>query len=209
MAALKSYHHGDLRAEIIRIADEHVAASGVDRLSLRACARSANVDPAAVYRHFKSKDAIIAALSRQAFSALAQCLEEAEAAAAGQGQNEILRHIGLAYVAFATENPRHFPMMFEAAGRLPIKEVGGVGTSGRNAYQILQAAMGGLRPDQGQEALDSRAFTLWSAVHGMSSLFNAGLGPQTRQAQRARADEVCRTVLSGWTLASQGTASNG
>jgi len=174
-AETKTYHHGDLRAEITRIAWDQVAADGADRLSLRACARAANVDPAAVYRHFKSKDAIITALSQRAFTDLALQMEAAEAAAADKGQDQILIDIGLAYVTYATENPRLFAMMFEAAGRLPMQDIG----------------------------LDTTAFTLWSAVHGLSSLFNAGLGPQTPQARQERALAVSRAVLAGCKLSLQ------
>lgn len=202
-AETKTYHHGDLRAEITRIAWDQVAADGADRLSLRACARAANVDPAAVYRHFKSKDAIITALSQRAFTDLALQMEAAEAAAADKGQDQILIDIGLAYVTYATENPRLFAMMFEAAGRLPMQDIGGVGQSGRNAYQILQAALTSLQPDQTQDTLDTTAFTLWSAVHGLSSLFNAGLGPQTPQARQERALAVSRAVLAGCKLSLQ------
>ncbi len=191
------YHHGDLRSAIERIAWQHVLQDGVDKLSLRACARAAEVDPAAVYRHFKSKNDIIAALTRRAFAELATCLESPEQQDSGASDEEILLAIGLAYVSYATDYPKIFAMMFDVAGQQPMEEVGGVSMSERNAYQVLQEALQRWRPGLSQQDVDMYSFTLWSAVHGLSTLFNAQLGPPTQEAKSERAFDVCKAVLRG------------
>ncbi len=199
----RPYHHGDLRSEIERIAWDVVASEGMEKLSLRACARTANVDPAAVYRHFKSKDAILSALARRAFVDLANRLEAAEDARAQGAYADRLLHIGLAYIDYATENPAVFRMMFDLAGRVPVEEFAGVSGTGRNAYQILQDALARWLPGLDAGEVQALSFTLWSAVHGQSFLFISGLGPEHETERAKRAEQVCRTVLEGCRLHAQ------
>ena len=56
------YHHGDLRAACLRAAMELLEEGGTSALSLRAVARRAGVSPAAPYRHYADRDALISAV---------------------------------------------------------------------------------------------------------------------------------------------------
>ena len=59
--AARPYHHGDLARALLRQALETVAQGGAAELSLRAVARAAGVAPAAVYRHFADRRALLSA----------------------------------------------------------------------------------------------------------------------------------------------------
>jgi AcrR family transcriptional regulator len=54
-ATSRSYHHGNLRAELLATAIEQLRDSGVEDLSLRALARAVGVSQTAPYRHFADK----------------------------------------------------------------------------------------------------------------------------------------------------------
>ena len=51
-APAKSYHHGNLRAELLDTAVAQLRETSVEELSLRALARAVGVSQTAPYRHF-------------------------------------------------------------------------------------------------------------------------------------------------------------
>src|SRR5215467_12607566 len=73
------YHHGDLRAALIRAGLAILAEEGVQALTLRAAARRAGVSHNAPYRHFADKEALLAAIAEEGFIDLAARVEEARA----------------------------------------------------------------------------------------------------------------------------------
>src|SRR6202022_4802729 len=74
------YHHGDLRAACLRAAMELLEEGGPSALSLRAVARRAGVSPAAPYRHYADRDALISAVGAVGYRELAEHLAEAHPA---------------------------------------------------------------------------------------------------------------------------------
>ncbi len=64
------YHHGDLAGTLMEAALQHIAAEGTESLSLRALAREAGVSATAPYRHFPSKQCLLAALATRGFKRL-------------------------------------------------------------------------------------------------------------------------------------------
>ena len=56
------YHRKNLAAAIAQQARQQLGSEGVDRLSLRQIARDLGVSPAAVYRHYPDKQALLAQL---------------------------------------------------------------------------------------------------------------------------------------------------
>src|SRR5256885_7264933 len=66
----KRYHHGDLRRTLIDAALRIVEQAGPGALSLRELARHAGVSHAAPYRHFASREALLAALAVEGFRGL-------------------------------------------------------------------------------------------------------------------------------------------
>jgi len=72
-----TYHHGNLRAAVLERAAQLAANGGSGALSLRALARELGVSPAALYRHFAHKDALLDELAGRALAALEVALREA------------------------------------------------------------------------------------------------------------------------------------
>ena len=66
-----TYHHGDLRAALVRAAMELLEESGETALSLRAVARRAGVSPAAPYRHYADREALVSAVAAVGYRELA------------------------------------------------------------------------------------------------------------------------------------------
>jgi AcrR family transcriptional regulator len=54
------YHHGDLRAELVRTSLDLIAEQGLRGFSVAEVARRAKVSPAAPYRHFPDREGLLA-----------------------------------------------------------------------------------------------------------------------------------------------------
>src|SRR6185503_21216238 len=79
-----NYHHGDLRRALLDAALREVAERGVKDISLRALARAVGVSPRAPYRHFQTKDDLLAAVAAEGFVEYeARVRSELEAAGPG------------------------------------------------------------------------------------------------------------------------------
>ncbi|MFE8947716.1 TetR/AcrR family transcriptional regulator [Streptomyces sp. NPDC007856] len=107
----RPYHHGDLRAALLKSAERTLREKGVGALSLRELARDVGVSHAAPGRHFKDKQALIDALALDGYERMNQAL----GAAAGQPGLTFegrMAALARAYLGFAVENPELLELMF-------------------------------------------------------------------------------------------------
>jgi AcrR family transcriptional regulator len=185
----RTYHHGNLRRALLDAALKLVEAVGPKGLTLRATARLAGVSQAAPYRHFASKDALLATVAEEGFKALTRAMREAIGPLAGNPTAQ-LQVLGVAYVGFATSHSSHFRVMFEVADR--------------EAYPSLRAAADGALVilkgviSDGQKAGLVRAgdpadvaLAAWSVAHGLSALL---VDRQLVELGQKSADELARGV---------------
>lgn len=66
--AKSSYHHGNLKIELINGGLQLLEECGVNELSLRGLAKQVGVSRAAPYHHFEDKNALLAALAAEGFN---------------------------------------------------------------------------------------------------------------------------------------------
>ncbi len=69
MTAKQPYHKGDLPALLLKAAEEELSENGLERFSLRAAAKRANVSHAAPAHHFKDMTGLLSALGADAIDA--------------------------------------------------------------------------------------------------------------------------------------------
>lgn len=174
-AESRPFHHGDLRQALLAEAARLVEAQGAEAFSLREAARAVGVSPAAAYRHFEDKGALLAALAGEGFVRLAAAMEIAmdEAGADPVGR---LRANGLAYIRFGLGEPAMFALMFGPFGAGGQYAIGGVGPrTGLSAYELLCRALDDLvKAGRITPARRAGAETLlWTSVHGLATLANA------------------------------------
>jgi AcrR family transcriptional regulator len=109
------YHHGNLPQALRDAALALINEAGADALTLRGAAKRAGVSQAAPYRHFRNKEALLAAVAEEGFRAMAEAMGRRAAPHRADPAGR-LRALGRAYVEFATRHPAHFRVMF---GRVP------------------------------------------------------------------------------------------
>ena len=105
-----SYHHGDLKTQLINEGLSILDKEGYDKLSMRKVAQACGVSQTAPYRHFKDKDALVSAILNEALGKFDSALRAA--AQSSSDPNLSLRRMGIAYVRFFAENPSYLRVMF-------------------------------------------------------------------------------------------------
>lgn len=136
-------------------------ARGLD-LSLRELARSVGVSPAAVYRHFPNKDALLAALALEGLVMLGFAQREAYETAGG-GMNGFVE-TGRAYVRFALAHPSLFRLVFAHGDPAHLTS-----DKADPASRLLHDAT--LELTKGDAAAAERlALQAWSLAHGIAML---------------------------------------
>jgi AcrR family transcriptional regulator len=156
-----TYHHGDLRAALVRAAMELLEESGESALSLRAVARCAGVSPAAPYRHYADREALVSAVAAVGYRELAERLA---AAHPSPSTPEELARVAVAYVQFALERPALFRIMFgEPCDR--DNDERGAATAAVSHY--VRAIVERTFPQADAAAL---ATAIWALVHGLAFL---------------------------------------
>jgi len=183
------YHHGDLRRALLDAALEQVREEGAAALSLREVARRAGVTHAAPYRHFASKEALVAAVAEEGFHTLRETLVAALDPAAGPREN--LGRIGVAYVRFAVAHPSHFRVMY-GAGQGDAAPFPEMVEAGRGAFDVLvHTVEAGVRAGElRDDPVPSLSLAAWSIVHGLASLLVEGKLPP----EAGRPEDLARVV---------------
>ncbi|MGW5495860.1 TetR/AcrR family transcriptional regulator [Streptomyces olivaceoviridis] len=110
MPAPRPYHHGDLRAALLKSAERTLRDKGVGALSLRELARDVGVSHAAPGRHFKDKQALLDALALDGYERMNQALTAADRP--DRPFEERMTALARAYLGFAVENPELLELMF-------------------------------------------------------------------------------------------------
>ena len=73
---LNTYHHGDLRDALVQAALREVERGGPEAVSISALAKKLGVSQPAPYKHFADREALLAAVTAEAFRQFTAMLRE-------------------------------------------------------------------------------------------------------------------------------------
>lgn len=170
----RGYHHGNLRQALVEAALQLIAEQGPNGFTLSEAAKTADVTPAAVYRHFAGREDLIAEVARQGYDIFAALMEFAY----NNGQPSALAAFeatGRAYLAFARKYPGHYMAMFESGLDLAAHpELAPIAQRARGvlekaAEKILLALPEAKRPPSLMVSAH-----VWALSHGVVELFMRG-----------------------------------
>lgn len=124
-----TYHHGDLRDALIKAALREAERGGAEAISIKALAKQLGVSQPAPYRHFADREALLAAVTAEAFRQLSAVLREAMAKSSKQSKLSRLaqakgRRLGLRLQQF-------HQFLDGAIRRRHDRAAGGIGNQGR------------------------------------------------------------------------------
>ncbi len=172
MTRSEPYHHANLRQTLLDAAVALIGEVGPRAFTLREVARRAGVSHNAPYRHFASKDELLAEVAAEGFDRLTASMQKSMARATSP--RERLQECGCGYVAFALRWPQHFLVMFD----LPQAPHGQEKhhAAGQNAFAVLEECIAAAQQSGDLPAGDPLplAWTAWSLVHGIAKLAISG-----------------------------------
>jgi AcrR family transcriptional regulator len=172
----RGYHHGNLKEELIRAALGLIGEKGATGFTFAEAARVAGVSPAAPYRHYRDKDALLADVATRGF----EVFEAALAQAWDQGRPDpetAFHRLGRAYLAFAHDQPAYYSAMFEAG--VPLDASPELRSAADKAFQGLRQAseaLIALLPAGQRPPALMMALHVWSMSHGVAALFGRADG---------------------------------
>ncbi|MFG1486214.1 TetR/AcrR family transcriptional regulator [Halobacteriovorax sp. RZ-1] len=102
-----TYHHGALKESILLNASQIIAENGSVDFSIRDISNACKVSPAAIYKHFKSRNEIAVKLALQGVSLLKE-----EFDIISNSKSPGLLKFCKAYINFAKENEGHFRAIY-------------------------------------------------------------------------------------------------
>lgn len=155
--------------EALRLIEER----GIESLSLRDVARRIGVSHQAPYKHFPSRDHILAELVTRSFDEFATFLQDRPTEADPACD---LGAMGLAYLAYARKHPLKYRLMFNT----PIQDPAAhpvMMQKARKAFALLRDRLATMpvRPDMTglPPSANLEALFVWSAIHGLATILDS------------------------------------
>ncbi len=170
----RGYHHGNLKQALVEAALDLISEKGPQGFTLSEAAKTADVTPAAVYRHFAGRDDLIAEVARQGYEIFADLMEFAF----NRGQPSALAAFeatGRAYLAFARKYPGHYTAMFESG--ISVHASPDLSHAALRARGVLETAAARLSEHMPPEKRPPAAMFsahVWALSHGVVELFARG-----------------------------------
>jgi AcrR family transcriptional regulator len=166
---LNAYHHGDLREALVRAALGEVERGGPESISLKALAKQLGVSQPAPYRHFADREALLAAVTAEAFRQFNTVLRESMRRPSKRSK---LSRIARATLDFGLRRNGIYRLMFAsrimaAASKGSELHQAAIETFGLVLEALEAPAVGLLR--------ERYALQIWAALHGVVMLAEQGL----------------------------------
>jgi AcrR family transcriptional regulator len=166
---LNTYHHGDLRDALVQAALGEVELGGPEAVNISALAKKLGVSQPAPYRHFADRDALLAAVTAEAFRQFSATLRESMAKPSKRSK---LSRLAQATLAFGLRRNGIYRLMFASriiACAPKDSELHGATMETFNlVLEALEAPAVGLLRER-------HALKIWAALHGVVMLAEQGL----------------------------------
>lgn len=190
MSTERSRPAGDLREACLEEALKIIESDGVESLSMREVSRRLGVSHQAPYKHFASRDHILAEVVARAYDRFGEHLSAgASAATAG---NELME-MGLAYFDFAQRHPLQYRLMFSTP--LPDGDAHPrMLNSADRCYALLKSYLGQVPYVDGgpasSELVELDALFIWTLIHGLCTVMHSDAIETLHLSKRAIRDAV-------------------
>ena len=169
------YHHGNLKEELISSACKICEASGHDHMSLRSIAKEASVSQTAPYRHFKTKECLLAEVSKRGFEELTERLRSVTNQANKATSKEKFLEMGLAYLEFGLEKRKTYDLMHSPV--IDKVEFPELLAAAQGAFEELVQILKDLYPGISEAALGKKCIKFWAMMHGLVGLLDMKIDP--------------------------------
>lgn len=163
----KTINDLELKEACVQAAREVIAEQGVEGLSMRDVARRLDISHQAPYRHFPSRDHLLAEIMRRCFEDFANYLD----ISAKNQLDDALRGMGDAYMSYAAQKPLEYRLMFGTPWPEPAAHPELV-KHAVHAFDVLRKNLlkkhG--RQKNAKKQAELEAMFIWSALHGLATI---------------------------------------
>jgi AcrR family transcriptional regulator len=166
-----NYHHENLKQDFIKEALRFLKTGSAEELSLRELSRRLGVSHMAPYRHFATKEDLLAEIIEDGFNNLSSRFEKVPIET-GPAYETSFREHGKAYIQFVLDNHDQARLMFSGLLCDPKKHMA-AHLAGQKAFQrLIDLIQGGQRSGYIRESDNAfmLGFMIWSTVHGSAML---------------------------------------
>jgi AcrR family transcriptional regulator len=166
----RSARTADLREACLVAAQEVIAERGIENLSLREVARKLGVSHQAPYKHYASRDHLLAEVMRRCFQRFAAHLD---ARPRFDDPEQDLESLGLQYLTYARQHPLEYRLMFSTTWPSAAEQPELV-RDATHAFDVLRDVLRRLHGDGPamRETVDLDALYIWSTMHGLAGVMN-------------------------------------
>tara|TARA_B100000287_G_scaffold425942_1_gene473067 strand:+ start:5048 stop:5647 length:600 start_codon:yes stop_codon:yes gene_type:complete len=172
------YHHGNLKEELIVSACDICEANGHDNMSLRSIAKEAKVSQTAPYRHFKTKESLLAEVSKRGFEELTNRLKLAISKKENSSAKDRFLEMGLAYLDFGLEKRKTYDLMHSPI--IDKAQFPELLESAQGAFDELVKILIELHPGISEKNLGRKCIKFWAMMHGLVGLLgDIKIDPET------------------------------
>jgi len=194
---LNTYHHGDLRDALVHAALREAEQGGPEAISLKALAKQLGVSQPAPYRHFADREALLAAVTAEAFRQFSAVMREAIGKPSKRSK---LSRFAQASLAFGLRRNGIYRLMFASrvmacASKDSELHIAAMETFALVLEALEAPAVGLLR--------ERFALQIWAALHGVIMLAEQGLltGKIANVTREELVEDIVRQTKMALTLA--------
>ena len=159
---MKTYHHGNLKQELISCACRLCEENGYETLSMRSIAKESGVSQTAPYRHFDTKESLYASVAKVGFKklSLATNIDTSK-----KVTKKKLVEKGVNYIKFGLEHANTYDLMFGTAVG-DFSNYPDLLDCANDTYENMRLSFSKLSNDP-EEVIAYKCITLWSMLHGL------------------------------------------
>ncbi len=184
---LNTYHHGDLRDALVAAAFQDAELGGPEAVSISALAKRLGVSQPAPYRHFADREALLGAVTAEAYRQFNATLREAIRKPSKRSR---LSRIAQATLSFGLRRNGIYRLMFASRTMANAPEGSELRDAAMEAFALVGEALDA--PTAGL-LRERHALTLWASVHGVVTLAEQGL--LTGKAARTTVEELVEDIV--------------
>ena len=191
--ALNTYHHGDLRDALVQAAFQEAERGGPEAINISALAKKLGVSQPAPYRHFADREALLEAVTAEAFRQFNVILRDLVDKPSKQSK---LSRFAQATLAFGLQRNGIYRLMF--ASRTMASAAKG-GELHKAAMETLALLIESLEAPAVGVLRERQAMKIWASLHGVVMLAEQGL--LTGQVGGASREELVEDIVQEAKLA--------
>ena len=158
----KSYHHGNLKQELINCACRLCEENGYETLSMRSIAKESGVSQTAPYRHFDTKESLYACVAMEGFKKLSAATN-IDISKKVTKDNMVKTAVN--YINFGLDNANTYDLMFGTAVG-DFSNYPDLLDCANGTYENMKLSFSKLAQDP-EDVIAYKCITLWSMLHGL------------------------------------------